>query len=308
MAQQVGLASVGTFHERRGDQFLLNKVDLLETAWARVFGETHDQNWKATLADADYDLSPRIDGDLWGIQVGLDLLGYEHDGDQGRIGAFYTRTESDGRIYGNVLAVEGARAGRLSLEGDTVGGYWTHMGQSGRYLDAVFSHTWLDGSAEADTGLAVDTKGKALLASIEGGAPFRIDRDWVLEPQAQLIWQRISLDDSSDAFSSIDYRRFDALTGRVGARLEGDVFTDEMPWQAFLSVDLWHSFSRTADVWFNDSVIGTGLGGTSLEVRGGLSVQVTPNVAVFGSVGHTTSLDDQQRRSTGGTGGIRIRW
>ncbi len=41
-----------------------------------------------------------------------------------------------------------------------------------------------------------------------------------LQPQAQLIWQRSSIDDFDDGLSTVRFQRDNAVTGRLGARLE----------------------------------------------------------------------------------------
>src|SRR3546814_9996074 len=81
---------------------------------------------------------------------------------------------------------------------------------------------------------------------------FPIGDGWWIEPQGQIIWQRVRLDDRVDPFSTIGYPRFDAFTGRLGFRIEGDTITANRPWQYFGSVDLWHNFSQTVKMQFND--------------------------------------------------------
>ncbi|TSJ61621.1 autotransporter outer membrane beta-barrel domain-containing protein [Starkeya sp. 3C] len=54
--------------------------------------------------------------------------------------------------------------------------------------------------------------------------------------------------------------------------------------------------------------MGTELEGTSLEVRGGVSIRLMPTVAAFGSVDYTTGLSGETQRSVGGNLGIRVRW
>ncbi|CAA0090832.1 Uncharacterised protein [Starkeya nomas] len=308
MAQQMGTASLGTFHERRGDQSLLDNLGIATAAWGRVFGGTHDQSWSSTVAGPNYQLAPEIDGDIWGLQVGLDLIAYESGWGQERLGLFYTHADASGSVYGNTLAIVGNRAGSLSLQGDSIGGYWTHIGPTGWYLDAVAMYTWLGGSTSSIQGVGIDTDGNAIVASLEGGVPFTIADNWTLEPQAQPIWQRVDFDDTRDLYSAIDFQSFDAFTGRLGLRLEGTTVVQGAVWQPFISVDLWHTFSQSSDVVFNGTNVGTELEGTSLEVRGGVSIRLTPTVAAFGSVDYTTGLSGETQRSVGGNLGIRVRW
>jgi outer membrane autotransporter protein len=308
MAQQMGIASIGTFHKRRGDQSLLDDVGTADAVWLRVFGGTHDQKWNSAVSGANYQLGPKIEGDLWGIQAGLDVYSFKNDWGQDRFGLFYTHIGAGGTVYGNTLAVDNSRSGTLSLRGDSVGGYWTHIGQDGWYLDGVAMHTWLDGNASSIEGIRVPLSGDAVTASLEGGMPFQISESWVLEPQAQLIWQHIGFDKTGDTYSSIDYRGFDSVTGRLGARLEGSMMVYATPWQPFVSADLWHAFSQAANTMFNTTNIATSLEGTSLELQGGVSVPIANNIATFAAVSYTTNVSGPMQRSIGGNIGIRIRW
>ncbi|WP_225705654.1 autotransporter outer membrane beta-barrel domain-containing protein [Bradyrhizobium cenepequi] len=308
MAQQMGVLSVGTFHKRVGDQALLNNFGEVNGAWMRGLGETREQQWSSTIAGINYQLAPKIDGHAWGIQTGLDLFASDNPAGQDRFGLFYTHAEASGTVYGNTLAINGNRSGSLALQGDSIGGYWTHVAPNGWYVDAVTMHTWLSGGASSDRRFGAGAYGTAMIASLESGVPFSIAPNWSLEPQGQVIWQRVSFNDTSDAFSTIDYQSFDAVIGRLGLRLENTTLVYGTPWQSFVSVDVWHNFSRTANVIFNDRNVATALGGTSLEVRGGLSMQLTATVAAYGSVGYTTNLNDETLRSVGGNVGVRVRW
>jgi autotransporter family porin len=309
MVQQMGITSVATFHKRQGDQFLLNNFGKVNGAWGRAFGGSHDQQWGSTITSLDYELAPKLDGHVWGLQVGLDLLGKEHiDGSQDRYGVFYTHTGANGDVSGNILALTGAPAGRLALNGDSLGVYWTHVGVTGWYVDAIAMNTWVGGSATSDRAIGARMHGSAFAASIEGGYPVPLIGSLTIEPQGQLIWQRIGLNDTHDPFTTIDYGSFDTWTGRFGARLESNLRVNGAPLQTFFSADVWHTSARTDQVIFNDRGVATGIGGTSLELRGGASMQVTARLGVYGAVGYTTSLRGEDRESISGNLGLRARW
>ncbi len=52
-----------------------------------------------------------------------------------------------------------------------IGGYWTHYGPTGWYLDAVVQGTFYDGAASTSFS-HLSTDGSGLVASLEGGYPF----------------------------------------------------------------------------------------------------------------------------------------
>ena len=151
---------------------------------------------------------------------------------------FYTHAEASGDISGNVLGLVELDAGTLDLDEDSIAGYWTHLSPGGWYVDVVAKYAWLNGSSQSNRGIGADLDGDSIAASIETGVPFVIaDDGWTIEPQAQLIWQRIDFDDSSDAFSPRSgMKRSNSTTGRLGARLERSVGAR----LAHLGVNLWH--------------------------------------------------------------------
>jgi len=309
IAQQIGIATLDRFHARQGDEFLLDSYGTVPGAWGRLFGRSSDRSWSPTIAGLDYQLEPRFDGHLWGLQTGLDLLGRENEnGGQDRFGLFFAHTEAHGDAIGNTLALLQNRAGELAIEGNGLGAYWTRIGPDGWYIDAVAMVTWFRGDATSDRGIGADISGNAVLASLESGYPFALAHGWTLEPQAQLILQHINLDDTSDPFSSIGYDGFNSLTGRLGLRLEGNTTLNGVPIQPFVDVNLWHDFSSSYTVVFNDQSVRTSLGGTSLEFGGGISAQVTENVSTYGALHFTTSLDGAGSKGFGGNVGLRVKW
>ena len=42
-------------------------------------------------------------------------------------------------------------------------------------------------------------------ASLEGGYPIQVGGGWIVEPQAQLVYQRIGLDDSADVAATVRF-------------------------------------------------------------------------------------------------------
>jgi outer membrane autotransporter protein len=243
------------------------------------------------------------------MQIGLDLLGADHDdGSLDRVGLFFTHAEASGNAIGYVLGSPDNLSGRLNIKQNGLGAYWTHVGSAGWYVDAVGMVNWLDGSASSTLGVGADLSGRSYLASLEGGYPFEISEGWKLEPQAQIIWQRVNLDHTADRFSSIEYGAYDGWTGRLGLRLEGDQSWGGVPVQPVLEVNLWHNFSTSYDIGFNDRSVTTELEGTSLEVRGGLAAQLSQNVSAYGSLHFRTGLGGAGDRGYGGNVGLRVKW
>jgi autotransporter family porin len=309
IAQQMGLVTLDKFHARQGDEFLLDSRGSLPGGWGRAFGQTSDQAWSPDISGLDFQLDPKFDGKIWGLQAGQDLMAwFGDDGSQDRIGFFYAHTEASGDVAGNTLAVLNIDSGDLSIDGDNIGVYWTHISPVGWYLDAVAMATWLDGSASSNLGVGADISGNSYLASLEGGYALPLGGAWVLEPQGQIIWQRVDLDDTQDPFSSIAYEAFDSAVGRLGLRLEGNTTVSGMKVQPYIDANVWHTFETSYSVVFEDRSVVTGTEGTVLELGAGLSTRFTSAVSGYGGFKFMSGLDGPENESYGGTLGLRVEW
>jgi outer membrane autotransporter protein len=309
MAQQMGITTLGTFHQRRGDQSLLDNSGVASSAWIRALGDDTDQQWSSKIGGISYQLAPKIRSDLWGIQAGSDVFASDDDqGREHRAGVFYAHTEAHGDVYGNTMAIDGSRSGKLRLTGDSLGLYWTYIGRNRWYLDTVAMYTRFRGNAESQLGVGADTSGNSVAVSFESGMPFAINDGWSLEPQAQLIWQHIDFEDTGDLYSSIEYDRVSAFTGRLGLRLENNALVHGRPWQTFISTDMWRNFSKNSNVTFDSTNVAAGMGNSALQLRGGVTMKWTDHVATYATVGYTTRLDGKTQHGVDGTIGIRVRW
>ncbi|MDQ8728593.1 autotransporter outer membrane beta-barrel domain-containing protein [Bradyrhizobium sp. LHD-71] len=302
VARQIALSTLGTFHERQGDQGLLRGNGFASAGWARAFGGPHNQSWRG-------DVAPSFDGDIWGIQVGLDLIGVERpSGHSDRAGVFYGFARMSGDLRGTVVGERDRDAGSTSLEGNTFGGYWTHIGPPGWYLDGVVMHTWLNGNTHSLRNVDTGARGGVTTASLEGGYPIVLDRTWSIEPQGQIIWQRTSLRDAADVFSPIGYDDTDAFVGRLGVRLQASVQANAALLKPYLKANVWHTFAGTDTVTFATTPIALQRGATAFEIGGGLAAQVTRMVSVYGAASYTTNLSSADRQSVAGNLGLRLSW
>ncbi|CAD0217047.1 autotransporter domain-containing protein (plasmid) [Agrobacterium fabrum] len=302
LAQYLALSTLGTFHERRGEQALLQGDGWMPTSWARTFGQNTEMKWDGTV-------SPSFDGNLFGLQAGQDLLGRETEaGGFDRFGLFVGYSRMNGDIKGQALGWNNLAVGEVDIGGTSFGAYWTHVGAQGWYLDAVLMGTWFSGDATSRAGESVNIDGSSVAASLEGGYPIALTEDWTLEPQAQIIWQKLSLDDEADRFSSVAFDSDNAVTGRLGVRLQGNYQTDSGLIQPYLKANIWHGFSSDQMTRFDNDPIVTETGGTSLEIGGGLVASLTEKVSVFATVDYTTNLGGERKRAIEGNIGLNIKW
>lgn len=296
------LATLGTFHERRGEQSIVTSSSNFSAAWGRAFGQSHQQSWAGTV-------SPSVDGNVYGFQAGLDMLGYESSGGHYDIaGLFFGYSDFDADITGQAVGWNNVQAGSMNLDTTSFGGYWTHIGPTGWYLDAVLMGSWFSGDATSSRGVGIDVDGSGITASLEGGYPIPVAQDWNLEPQAQLIWQDLSLDDQSDAFSDVAFDVDDGFTGRVGLRLQGKYQTASGLLQPYLKANLWHNFNGTDAILFGSDAITTEVESTSLELGAGVTHDFTKNFSAFAVADYTFDVNGENVEVFEGNVGLRVKW
>ncbi|MDR0786509.1 MAG: autotransporter outer membrane beta-barrel domain-containing protein [Gemmatimonadota bacterium] len=314
MGRSLGLFTVRTLHERVGDEENLRRQpenrSLLNGLWARALGE-HQTNSFTGAGDAS------VDGNLWGVQAGLDL--YRHTTDSGHRNHFgalgsYSSFSADG-VRGNVLGEMDVAVGALELKGFSAGLYWTHFGPGGWYLDAVTQGSWFDVKATSRSGSHLDTNMDGITASLETGYPIRVGTNgmWMVEPQAQLIWQGFSVDDTHDELSEgIAWNTADAWTGRLGVRIQQSCKCAEGPlWQRYGRLNLWHDFNGADGIMFDgNDPVDTRFGGTSLEGGLGMTAKASRLLSVYGEAAYRHSVGGVRRESSGvhGTLGLRLNW
>ncbi|WP_434705961.1 autotransporter outer membrane beta-barrel domain-containing protein [Pseudomonas sp. Z1-12] len=302
-AAQLTLMALGTFHDRQGDQRLLTETGAFGAGWGRVYGTDLNKAWAGTVA-------PKFDGSIKGFQVGNDLYSSLLSGGQTqRIGFFVGHAELNGDVKGFNLGFKDRHAGKIELDGDSYGLYWTLIDPSGGYFDAVLMGTRLNGDNRSERGLKIDNRGHALTVSAEAGYPFAVTSDWVFEPQAQIIHQKVSLDTQDDGVSKVEFDSDGAWTGRLGARLKGRYQVSGMPVEPYLRANLWHTFSGTDSVTFDDTErVETQQRASTADLGVGVILSLAPAVNVYAAVDYSNNLDSNQQRSTSGNIGVRISW
>ncbi|MBX8498711.1 autotransporter family protein [Pseudomonas lijiangensis] len=299
----LALSSLGTFHERQGDQNLLTETGVLPAGWARLFGNDFRQDWSGTVA-------PSLDASLKGYQIGHDLLALQTgNGRTQRIGLFVAHTRMDGHVKGFAEGFKDRRTGKLKIQGDSLGLYWTLIDPKGWYVDAVAMGTRVDGSTRSQRGIRMDTEGDALSLSVEAGYPIELNPDWIIEPQAQVIHQRIDLDSQNDGISHVAFDSQPYTSARLGGRLEGRYQVRGIPVEPFLQGNLWHNFDGSDTLTFDYSDrIKTEHKSTTADMGVGLTARLSREISLYLSADYSSNLDDNDLDGLRGNLGVRVSW
>jgi outer membrane autotransporter protein len=337
LARQLGLSILGTLDDRAGDTYEPDGCavapavapDSLPTrkgsapvpcplfspsVWGRFFGQTIHNNYQA-FAD------PSASGDLGGFQGGIDLLrGSLIAGQYERAGMYGAYGDVNADVNGLVTnpaatAYVLARTGSMNLDAWSAGGYWTHVGPGGWYLDAVLQGTWYYGSASTQFA-RLNTDGTGFIASLEGGYPFawpQLGPGFVLEPQGQILWQKVSFRHDYDGLGDVALGDTTGPSGRIGLRTKWTIVTaGGQVWQPYLRTNLWRDWGAEADaVYSGTDVVPLVSQVTRLEVGGGLTGKINANVSVFANVDYEFAVgaaENEKQSGVRGAFGARYTW
>ena len=189
--------------------------------------------------------------------------------------------------------------GSLNLNAYSVGGYWTHYGPTGWYIDAVLQGSFYDGNASTQFA-NLPTKGSGFTASLEAGYPFPLPGfgpGFVLEPQGQILWQQVSFQDSNDGLGPVGLGTTSGPSGQLGLRGKWTISDDAgRVWQPYVRGNVWHDWGAQATTMFGSEAVPLVEEATRLEFAGGLSAKLLPNLSLYAQAGYQFGTSTQQRR------------
>ena len=315
IARQMGLQTLGTLHQRIGDTLTLadtggEGAGVARSDWARFFGQGSDNRYQA-FAD------PQASGWMGGFQGGVDLLRSSFlPGHRDVAGVYLAFANSDINVNGLVTnaAATGyvqTRTGTLGLNGYSAGGYWTHYGPNGWYLDAVLQGTYYNGNAITQFA-NLPINGSGFISSLEGGYPIPLPLGprFVLEPQAQIIWQQVSFNQANDGLGPVGLGTTSGPTGRVGLRgmWTIDGYNGQV-WQPYVRANVWRDWGAEATTLFGIDPVPLIEEATRLEFAGGVSARLGPGVSLYAQAGYQFALDNAYiRNGIQGDIGLRYVW
>jgi outer membrane autotransporter protein len=315
LALLYGRNLLDTLHERVGEKedqrsaTGLNEYGYRAEGWGRFIG-LHGQHEGDGLGV--FGSGPDFRYDFLGVQAGRDVYRRESpDGTRDQAGLYFAY----GTATSRVTHFDGS-TGDDNFTGYTLGGYWTHFGAPGWYIDAVAQGTYYDVHSTANRGIPeLTTHGPGFGGSLEGGYPFHFAGGYFIEPQAQLVYQHVGLSNSSDIGASVRFDDVDSLAGRIGARfgrtwaLEGG--PNPRLITAWLRPNFWYEFLGNPKTEFSSAdgfiPFRADLGGPWFELNAGVSGQIDKRADLFASVSYQTKFNDNTYAIAGKVG-VRMLW
>ncbi len=241
--RMVGQMFVQTMHDRMGEpqfaesQQFADPDDKRRAVWLRTSGMWEGSDSK----DGNFGTS----SDLFLLQAGGELMQWKmmSDADRLHVGAMlgYGLGNSTATADGNSAKARGR------VEGYTTGLYATWFqndaSKLGAYVDTWVQYGWFNNRVDGQYLPRVDYDSRAWSVSAETGYAFKLRGDWVLEPQAQIIYTRANTDSVTEAngtrVSALDSN---GTTTRIGMRTFStfDLGNGRQA-QPFATVNWWHT-------------------------------------------------------------------
>ncbi|RJT26257.1 autotransporter-associated beta strand repeat-containing protein [Buttiauxella izardii] len=311
--RQADLAVLGTLHQRVGDEQPWQAgvpEDQEGRFWARYIVKSVDQHH-------DDPTKSQSSTNYNGMQMGLDV----YQDEKWRAGLYTTFMDIDSSIDG-ITGMSGGAAYNSTFS-SYLGAYGTWTDTNGFYVDNVLQYGYhsvdLKNMSDRET---YSPDGNSFVASVEVGKPWQLwDSNWLIEPQAQLIYQYSDFDDvtlSDPSKTKVSVDADGAVIGRLGLRLAADYDTDYGKVKPYIRVNLWQELSDGQDtVTYRNTA--NSAGATKIdanqrfqttEAAVGATWAVTADVQAYTEVGKTwdTGGDTQVDSDISASVGMKIRF
>lgn len=208
------MAVMDDLHKRLGElrQDQSNSAGNEGEMFLRYLGSNLTYKTDRSLSQYGYD----FDLDYSAVQLGGNLIHLSGISDSLRAGVAYTRGNARIRPH----AADGYSS--ASIDNDTLSLYATWLRESGFYVDGALSFDWHRGDTDIARQKEVGKlKGNGWGASVETGYPWQLAEGIRFEPQAQLMYLQLNMDDLVDRDNTrVSWGSYDQTIGRVGARLD----------------------------------------------------------------------------------------
>ena len=300
------MAMLGDMHKRMGDEIAVAGAEPAgnRRAWGRILRTDPTIRQQGTV-------NPESSGHMTGFQAGLDLYADKNL----KAGLYVGQLEGDMSVHGFASGVQGKYVGFNNLRSRYLGVYGTWQDDSGLYADAVLQGAdYRSDLHTAGNATQARTKGSGWLASLEVGKPFALNSQWQIEPQAQLIYRKLSIDDTALSLATVKTRADDDWTLRLGARIKGSFTTGAGVLQPYGRVNIYRASNTTDVASFITPAAVTDIkaqgGYTATELATGASLQINRRTSIYGELGKLWAIGGDSRIKSGlqASVGVKVQW
>ena len=311
---EVGYETVGTLHQRRGENQALSweKSQANSQIWGRIIGKHIALDGKKRL---------NLSANLAGFQFGHDFdISSSENGGKRLTGGYVGYTHANSKFYDeyraeNGVVIDDKYTGKAKTENLHVGVTHTRYSEDGSYIDFVGQLSWMQNKYNS-----LDSKAKnhglGVALSGEVGRPFVLSKEktnngdsWIIEPQAQLIYQYLGLNSFTDDIRSVHQDKQHNLRSRIGVRFAYNNLTDhEKVRTLYFTTNVWHNFRNTSASNIGEDNVTEKLAKTWGEVGLGAQFATSSNTHIYADARYEQSLSGTKHQGYKGSIGIKYSW
>ena len=311
---EVGYETVGTLHQRRGENQALSweKSQANNQIWGRIIGKHIALDGKKRL---------NLSADLAGFQFGHDFdISSSKNGGKRLTGGYVGYTHANSKFYDKYRAENGVvlddkYTGKAKTENLHVGVTHTRYSEDGSYIDFVGQLSWMQNKYNSFDSKAKN-HGLGVALSGEVGRPFVLSKEktnngdsWIIEPQAQLIYQYLGLNSFTDDMRSVHQDKQHNLRSRIGVRFAYNNLTDhEKVRTLYFTTNVWHNFRNTSASNIGEDNVTEKLAKTWGEVGLGAQFATSSNTHIYADARYEQSLSGTKHQGYKGSIGIKYSW
>jgi len=299
-------ATLNDLHNRLGE---LRQGQQQGDIGGEMFLRYTGSNMRYSTSQSFKDFGYNFDMDYSALQVGGNVLRLDGESSSLRGGVAYTRGNS--RIRPD--AADGYSS--TTFDSDTLALYSTWLQESGFYLDGTLSYSWHRGETDiARQQKVAKIKGKGWSASLESGYPFELGSDVRLEPQAQLTYLHLGMDNFSDKDNlAVSYDDYNQTIGRVGAKLDRRWSDDSgRQYTPYLRTNYYKGWGGKAKTTVGaknvdglESTFNSGEFGQMWEVGVGGTTTFRNNVSLYAEADYRKEINGNGAKGWGYNAGVR---
>lgn len=317
---ELGYTTLAALHERRGENQTLVwdecgtcVKDNKGQSWGRIIGSHLDLEGKDRF---------NLNGEQYVMQLGHDFIIHENIDKQSRnhTGAYvsYGRSDMDFEDRHRVIngqVVDNKFTGNGKTDAFSLGLYNTYFDKNGSYVDLVGQVSHLRNTYNSDGMDEIKQNGFGAVLSAEAGRPYALtqhkenESGWMIEPQAQLVYQYLGLDSFNDGIREIDQNNQHGLRGRVGVRLAHNSEAKGLRTNTiYFTANVLHDFLKQEKINIGPDSINEKYNNTWGSVGVGMQLPVSQHGYFYADGRYEHSFTSEKRETYKGTLGLKFTW
>jgi hypothetical protein len=307
---EMGYSTVGTLHERRGENRILDLENMSADKgqiWTRIYGSGLNENGTDRF---------QYEGNLYGVQIGHDFkINKDKNGNDHLLGGYISYNRASMDFFDEYRAENGKISdskytGKGKSESISLGITKTKYTPKGSYYDLVGQVSYLQNKYNSRDDYSAKQNGFGLLLSGEAGKSFNISKNgnWSVEPQAQLIYQYLNTKSFNDGLRNVNQDNRNGLRGRAGVRLAYNGDNGNSRTNSYYAVaNMWHDFTKYDSKYTNigSDKITEKLGTTWGEIGLGAQAPLGQKSNLYVDTRYEHSFNNSNRSGYKGTIGFK---